>query len=295
MPSISSYRSPTQAPTQATITMALPHLAPEIIAQIVDNLSEEIDTLEGCSIVCKAWVPHARKHLFNHIEFTCDADFQSWKSLFPNPLYSPGCHTRKLHVAALHNITMADVEPGSWFRAFSNVLSLEVSTVEDWRRNIPLTPLHSFSPVVSSLSFEGSKPHFYEVLTLALSFPCLKNLELCRNDDSQIHHIPVELPDKLPPLTGTLDLSSCVLGILEPFVEMVFKLPINLRFQRLCLYTRAEKAEVEALKAIIERCLGTLQHLEVYFTGASVLRLPIFWPLKSISISRNDTTAPSPL
>lgn len=256
---------------QVTTTMPLPYLAPEIIAHIIGNLSEDINVLDNCSLVCKSWVPHARKHLFGDVDFACDADVQSWKLLFPNPLYSPGCYTRTLHLAVAHNITMADVEPGRWFRAFSNVLSLDVNAEGvDWRRSISLTPLHSFSPVVSSLSFEGPKPHFCGMLNLALSFPCLENLHLDHNGTRQISDIPIQLPDKLPPLTGTLDLSNCIFGILETFVEVVFKLPIHLRFQRLSLYTRAEKAEVEALKVIIERCLSTLQHLEVYFTGASV-------------------------
>jgi hypothetical protein len=265
------YISAHPSPTQVTTTMPLPYLAPEIIAHIIGNLSENIDVLDDCSLVCKSWVPHARKHLFGDVDFTCNADIQSWKLLFPNPLYSPGCYTRTLHLAAPHNITMADVEPGRWFRAFSNVLSLDVNTeAVDWRRSISLTPLHSFSPVVSSLRFEGLKPHFYGMLNLALSFPCLENLHLCQDGTTQISNIPIQLPDKLPPLTGTLDLSNCILGILETFVEVVFKLPIHLRFRRLSLYTRAEKAEVEALKAIVKRCLSTLQHLEVYFTGVSV-------------------------
>ena len=105
-----------------------PHLPPEITDFIIDILGDERGTLKQCCLVCKSWVPCARKHLFHRIEFDCPAEVDAWKETFPDPANSPGHHTRSLAIDCPGVFTIADAEEGGWIEAFSNVVRLRIST-----------------------------------------------------------------------------------------------------------------------------------------------------------------------
>ena len=108
--------------------MPNPHLPPEISDFITDLLHDEPQTLRQCCLVSKSWVPRTRKHLFRQVRLDCSAHVDEWMKTFPDPANSPGYHTRSLSIACVEDITAADVEEGSWFWAFSNVVRLEVSS-----------------------------------------------------------------------------------------------------------------------------------------------------------------------
>ena len=105
-----------------------PRLPPELSDCIVDLLHDEPQKLRQCCLVSKPLVPRTRKHLFRQVRLDCSAHVDEWMKTFPDPANSPGYHTRSLSIACVEDITAADVEEGSWFWAFSNVVRLEVSS-----------------------------------------------------------------------------------------------------------------------------------------------------------------------
>lgn len=119
-------------PTQPMTAMPLPHVGPEVIDQIIDNLSDDINALNDCSLICKSWVPHTRGHLFCRANCDCNADLQWWKSLFPNTVHFRGCYTRILCVIAAHIITMTTIRPGCEKVGVSYLLVLNWSYNRAW-------------------------------------------------------------------------------------------------------------------------------------------------------------------
>ena len=75
----------------------------------------------------QSWVPRTRKHLFRQVWLDCSAHVDEWRKTFPDPANSPGYHTRSLYIACVEKIVTADVEEGSWYRAFSNVVRLKMT------------------------------------------------------------------------------------------------------------------------------------------------------------------------
>ena len=109
------------------IRMSGPRLPPEISDSIVDLLQDEPQALKQCCLVYKPWVPRTRSHLFRRVQFRRSTDVNAWKEAFPNPAKSPACYTHSLSFSCIEVITAMDAEDGSWIRAFSNVVRLEVS------------------------------------------------------------------------------------------------------------------------------------------------------------------------
>ena len=106
--------------------MHRPRLPPEITDSIVDLLRREREALKKCCLVSKSWVPCARKYLFRRIEFDCSDAVNAWKKTFPDSANSPAHHTCSLSFGCVEVIATADAEEGSWIRAFSNVVHLDV-------------------------------------------------------------------------------------------------------------------------------------------------------------------------
>ncbi|KAF9789320.1 hypothetical protein BJ322DRAFT_1105182 [Thelephora terrestris] len=78
--------------------MSSSHLLPEISDYIVDLLHNEPGTLQRCCLVCKSWIPRARKHLFHKVSFLSLENLEAWKDIFPDPVDSPAHYARFLHI-----------------------------------------------------------------------------------------------------------------------------------------------------------------------------------------------------
>jgi hypothetical protein len=128
----------TETATARHPPMLAPCFPPEITDSIVDLLHDKPGALEQCCLVCKSWVPRARKHLFSRIEFRLPADVDAWKEIFPDPANSLGCYAHSLSIECVEALTIADTEEGSWVQAFSNVVRLRVAN--SGMRNIPSRP-----------------------------------------------------------------------------------------------------------------------------------------------------------
>jgi hypothetical protein len=146
------YKSPNKAPVTGREgkqdgirplprpAMSGPRLPPEISDHIVDLLHDEPETLEQCCLVSNSWVPRTRKHLFREVRFESPAGLEAWKTTFPDLTNSPANHTRSLHIYCVRFITDPDTEEGGWFRAFCNVVRLEVWTDGMWNLHLHSVP-----------------------------------------------------------------------------------------------------------------------------------------------------------
>ena len=133
--------------------MQNPYLPPEILDHVVDFLHDEPETLKGCCVVSKSWIPRTRRHLFADIKFHSAGDLVLWEKTFPDVANSPAYYTRTLlvdHGRLLQASLVRDVDD-DWIRAFSRVESLEVDSKSCIRDcSISLTPCHKFSPTLKS-------------------------------------------------------------------------------------------------------------------------------------------------
>jgi hypothetical protein len=59
-----------QATSTTTTIMTLPQLAPELVHGIMDESSNDRDTLKAFAVVCRAWTDHAQKRIFHSILIT---------------------------------------------------------------------------------------------------------------------------------------------------------------------------------------------------------------------------------
>jgi len=245
--------------------MPSPYLPPEILDQIVDNLSNESKTLQNYCLVAKSWVPRTRKHLFADVKLSSSKVLQSWKETFPDPSNSPAYHTRTLSISCSRRVTAADMEEGGWIKTFSRVVHLEVDSKQNSNDSgISLTPFHGLSPVVKSLCVTSVRLPHLRVFGLVRSLPHLEDLTLIAhgiaNDGPDVHDgPPIAIPPpSSPPFTGTLRL--ILLGGMEPAARRLLDLPNGLRFRNLILPWLQEN-DILWINGLIVGCSDTLRGL----------------------------------
>ena len=94
------------------------HLPPEILDYIADLLHDKSETLRGCCLVSKSWIPRTRKHVFADISFHSPADLELWKKTPPDHSSSPAHRTQTLLVGCPEVATVVDVGEGGWIQTF---------------------------------------------------------------------------------------------------------------------------------------------------------------------------------
>ena len=248
--------------------MSNPPLPPEILDYIVDNLHDEPEALQNCSLVTKSWVPRTRKHLFADITFSSPKRLESWKRTFPDPSSSPAYHTHTLSVQCLQVVTMADAEEGGWIRAFSRVVRLEVDNSVENLDDLELTlaPFHVFSPTLRSLCVVSIILPLSQILGLIHSLPLLEDLTLdtrsiLNDDDPVVGGPPTAIPPpSSPPFTGTLYLDLLI--SMEPAARRLLDLPNGLRFRHITLsWLRGD--DLPWINALVVECSDTLESINV--------------------------------
>ena len=270
---------------QPKTIMPSPHLAQEILDNIIDNLCDDAEVLQRCSLVSKSWIARTRKHLFAEVSFTSPAQLQSWNVAFPNPLSSPGSWTKTLRIVCAGNITAANTEASGWIKAFSNVCSFEVHTPS--RFPVSLALFHGFSVTLKMITVGFGSANFEEVFNLLLSFPLLEDLQVHHGldpDDDEEGEITTQIPATPPSFTGALDLS---LATLHPrFIDRLLKLPNGIQFQKLKVFCDEVEHEVAPTKALVEGCSATLKDLHIRFGCKPMGHLSRVTALKFILLSR---------
>jgi hypothetical protein len=202
--------------------MSSSHLPPEISEYIVDLSHNEPGTLQRCCLVCKSWIPRARKHLFHKVSFLSLKNLEAWEDIFPDPVDSPAHYARSLHIGRAQVIPAAVSEASSWIRAFSNIVRLTVYGVRFLRLYFLQLLLKSHRAVSGIRS---------DLFKLVCFFPLLEDLEVAshefgKNDDNDATF----RPPTSPLLTGTLELR---MTRLESITHQLLELPGGIRFRKL--------------------------------------------------------------
>lgn len=172
---------------------------------------------------------------------------------------------------------MADAEEGGWIRTFSRVVELEV-WAHVWgsdRSEVPLVPLHNFSPVLKSLRIISATILHSEILNLICSLHLLE--DLCVVDNGKEHNDRDRTAFQhltSPVLTGTLEL-HLVRGA-EHIARRLLTLPNGLHFRKL-VWTWYLEEDVRWMTALVAECSDTLECIDVeYRPSGMYIRLHHF-------------------
>ena len=276
----------------AETTMPNPYLPRETLDYIIDFLHDEPETLRGCCLISKSWVPRTRKHLFTDIKFRSVVDLESWKKTFPDPSNSPAYHTRTLSVRCPEEIAYTDGEEDGWIRAFSRVERFNLVVSGNPLANISdlevtLTPFHGFSPALKSLHVSYSTLQTSQIFDLISSLPVLNDLTLVTDGPEIGDGLGFNAPPSVTrsptslAFTGTLDLSmyTSMLGLPA---RQLLDLPNGLHFRKLAL-SWCCKEDLRWVVELVLRCSDTLECLDVsrYLQGTCVLALRCSYNLPS--------------
>ena len=241
-------------------------LPPEILDLIIDHLHDEPTTLRACCLVSKSWIPRARIHFFNRVEFhSTGPTIESWTEAFPDPSNSPAHYTRSLHLNNFNTVTVAISDARPWVHSFNNIIDLQVVTVGLSDHRISFTQFHGLSPTLKSLHLFYSFALLSEVLDFICSFPLLEDLSLCSVRFRAIDNADKwNDPSTSPKFTGSLLLS----GSNHIITRKLLDLPGGLRFSK--IRVRYPIEECNLIQELVSACSDTLESLcvEVY-RGAS--------------------------
>ena len=256
---------PSSEVVSSTIRRDLP---PEMIDYIIDHLAVTRkkktyrDALMNCCLVSKSWVPRCRKHLFREIRLDTIKRLRAWKETFPVPAQSPDHFVCTLVVGSMR----IPQEYVHRIQSLTGVVKLRMLNCLDheFESNDPLFPFPVLS-LVKSLHVCCDFLRSSEFLNLIHSFPLLVDLRITQfgemdgaaRADFWSHAPP-------PPLTGTLWLRWQG----NRGVPLLIDLPGGLRFRKIVLAAdKHSEEEVELLATLVERCLGTLECIDIDFLG----------------------------
>ena len=96
--------------------MSNPYLPREVLDYIVELLYGDPNALKLCCLVDKSWTPRSGNHHPTYVTTFTGKHLESWKKMFPDFSTSPAHFTRSLHADCTRAVTVADAEPGGWFK-----------------------------------------------------------------------------------------------------------------------------------------------------------------------------------
>ena len=251
-----------------TATMSSPRLPSELLDHAVDFLHDSRRTLKSCSLVSKAWIPRARKHLFAAIWLSAAKEVELWKVAFPDPSASPAWYTTALFINSPDVIAAAVDDDDCWVSAFSRVVHLKMDVVAAGFKqiSISLVPFHRFSPVLRSLRVVSTVLTPSQIFDLLRSFPLLEDLSVTVHNHSLIKDYRFENQPTIikssnsPALNGSLQLFSKV-GM-DPFISPLLSLPNGLHFRNVDL-AWYHVTDVSSTTELVEGCYSTLESLSI--------------------------------
>ncbi|KAJ7366326.1 hypothetical protein DFH08DRAFT_1003102 [Mycena albidolilacea] len=247
------------------------HLPQELTDYILDCLHDDKPSLWQCSLVCWAWVPATRFHLFSDIALR-----RTWKWLmypqflpFLDMLATDSC-TFAPFVAQL---TLEDLDraPGAFTPAFSTLARLtSVSSLTfDHCQNLGVQPMHTLLPRLPALSeltlVRVALDSAGQVFSMLEMCPSLTSLAIV-----SVSWVPSSAPTRIvyshAGSIRKLRLSACPRA---EFLEIFAAPDVNLA----C--STVEMQEIERHEIVVNGSVGrflnsiagSLQHLTIGFSG----------------------------
>jgi hypothetical protein len=108
-------------------------IAQELIDKFIDELHDDVQTLQSCSLVSKRWVYRSQHHIFSRIVISSQQSFQRWCKNIPLASCPVSTHTRTLSILQPTHaqwLTPLLLSPATGhFGAFHNVRALALSGI----------------------------------------------------------------------------------------------------------------------------------------------------------------------
>ena len=108
-------------------------IAQELIDRFIDELHDDVQTLQSCSLVSKRWVYRSQHHIFLRITISSQQSFERWCKNIPLASCPVSIHTRTLSILQPTNaqwLTPLLLSPATGhFGAFNNVKTLALSGI----------------------------------------------------------------------------------------------------------------------------------------------------------------------
>lgn len=161
----------------------VPDLPPEIIALIIENLSDDTSALQACALTCRAWLSPSRAHIHcaAQVELRHNDEDLGYVAFYNNPDLAH--HVRELTIGQEN----AFIDGRAWFRRAQSVMAqLERVLVLnlfrlDWE-TLQLNETYFFIsqfPSVTTLALHDiTFGSFEDLLDFVSAFPFLRELRL---------------------------------------------------------------------------------------------------------------------
>jgi hypothetical protein len=266
-------------------SFAIFRLPREIIDMITDFLFNDKIALANMSLVCKAFLPSARLHLFETLTIATD------RFCLHSASISEIVDTFSSFAPLVHHIQFRDEEDEykfeKWiavflpcFSLFKGVKSLTLPNF-DWRNPIEVRNklFACFSGISELFIVDGYFPDTADIVWLALQFPLLERLDVEYNEepDHIVNLIAVPTDVRAFPSLRSL----AVGGYIGPIICCLLSLERIPSLHTLCLFS-VSSSESAAIDRLIRALAPTLKHLTLKFSG--------FPPSRSASPSQSYNT-----
>ena len=224
-------------------------LPQELYACIIDELHDQPEALETCSLVSKSWAARSQKHLFSTVKFSGD-NVAWWRNTFPDPTNSLARHARTL-------IIDNPKESPEDLSLFCNVTYLFLDVRSTEASSVSFARVHGFTPFLKSLEMRVCSLRPCDILNLAHSFPLLENLSI-----TGLSITPEAEPTPSKPLrvSGSFRLSM-LQGPMATMVNHLLSLPGGIHFRELDLVCFHGSVGSSFAMALISACAPTLENL----------------------------------
>ncbi|KAJ7082997.1 hypothetical protein C8R44DRAFT_822712 [Mycena epipterygia] len=267
------------------------HLAQELVDTIIDNTDGGVKLWKTCSLVCRAWLPAPRRHLFSHVELkrlgsNKHGGRAERSRQFLQLLDTESCTFAPFVTRlSVDGIATKAAEHPRVFRILAKLTAVRSLQFNVWRFGfgIDLEPIQNWLPRLGSLSELTLNRVSFESMTLLFSvLECCSslialNIMMASFEDpfGYFKHIKltasgpiIELPSKAPPFPYThsssiqqLHLDCSKREFLDDFTATASS--FNCRTVH---FENIKANETQSIGAFFQRLGTTLEHLKLGFS-----------------------------
>ena len=257
-------------------------IAQELVDKFIDELHDDIQALQSCSLVSRRWVYRSQQHIFYRIIISSQQSFQRWCRNIPLASCPVSTHTRTLsilqptHAQWLTSLLLSPVT--DHFGAFSNVKTLALSGfttggLQD--AQVLADCFRRLGSSVTSLKLLYWRASPASLINCICLFPRVDDLDIYCPD------ILAGLPTRktypsTPPFGGRLNLrlENCR-GSIGRFLRLFSQLPIHFREVHVVMDSFRGQP---LLFPILESCSKSVQKLSITYETERGLYLRLLFP-----------------
>lgn len=252
--------------------MSTPVFPNELVDMIIDNAVDDLDLLASCALVCRAWVPRSRRHLFRSLLVTSE-NAKQLLELAKSPYASIFNHIYYFHFFD----TCEGVESYPWNHFVYRLHELKLSTARalhlslfNWNNKFSPWIVLSF-PRITNLELHNIHAMtFLDSVKFLSKFPQLRQLSL-----TKIHFISLAWDpgvsangdNRISPILTSLSIELEDV-YLQAMCYWVLLSPVNIGQLKVA---RVEKRQIRDLLYFMQHVGVTLHTLDISFEDQTQL------------------------